>query len=394
MKYWRGYLTAVIFGVFTWALQQLAKDYSTLVDMIYPYVTRSIQSILTAWTSGVDTCVWQLFLLLGVVILLASLVLVIILRGNVVRWGGWACACVSILFCLYTGIYGLNQYAGPIEEDLRLDMVDYTQSELEDAAVFYRDMANELAAQVARDEKGDADFADFAELAAQTGNGYKTLTTERSFSVFGGDYTPVKELGWSGLFAAMGNTGVTCALTGEAAVNTKLPDVALPFAMAKEMAHRLCITREDDALFSAYLNCQFNDSIAYQYSGYLMAYRYCYVSLCAVDEAAAETVAAGCTAALQQDLDAYSDFFNENLDKDAEKLGKALDNVYLLASGTKDGGKVYGSFCDYLVNWYIEEYVEEEEVEAKFDPYDETQVDLSGLPNYTAPAATETESGE
>lgn len=373
----------------------MAKRYGTLIDMIYPYVTRSIQSLLTGWASGVDICVWQMFLLLGIVIVLASLVLVIVLRGNLVRWGGWVCAAVSIVFCLYTGIYGLNQYAGPIEDDLRIDMVDYTKTDLEVAATFYRDKANELAAQVNRDENGDVDFADFQTLASQTGSGYKAMTTQRSFSVFGGDYTPVKELGWSGLYSAMGITGVTCALTGEAAVNTKLPDIALPFAMAKEMANRLCIARDEDANFSAYLCCQFSDSIEYQYSGYFMAYRYCYIALCSVDQSAGKQVAAGCSQQLLRDLETYGDFFDENLDKDAVKLGRKLDNVYLLASGTSNGDNTYGSVCDYLVNWYIEEYTEEEEVEYKFDPFDETQVDLTGLPNAKESyGTTETEPAE
>ena len=38
----------------------------------------------------------------------------------------------------------------------------------------------------------------------------------------------------------------------------------------------------------------------------------------------------------------------------------------------------------------MQEYAEAEEEEYKFDPYDETQVDLSGLPNYV-PAETEPE---
>ena len=34
------------------------------------------------------------------------------------------------------------------------------------------------------------------------------------------------------------------------------------------------------------------------------------------------------------------------------------------------------------MNWHIDQYVEEDVVEQKFDPFDESQVDLSGLGNY------------
>ena len=155
MKYWRGYLTAAILGAFTWVLIQMGQKYTTLVDMVYPYVTRSVQSFLTAWTGGFDFLVWQTAILFLIIVLIATLVLVFIFRAKIVRWLGWAAAAIMVVVLLHTGIYGLNHYAGPIEDDLRLDMKDYTQSELEAATVFYRDKANALAETMNRDENGD-----------------------------------------------------------------------------------------------------------------------------------------------------------------------------------------------------------------------------------------------
>ena len=42
------------------------------------------------------------------------------------------------------------------------------------------------------------------------------------------------------------------------------------------------------------------------------------------------------------------------------------------------------------MNWHLDQYVEETEVEQKFDPLDKTQVDLTGLVN----AKTETQPQE
>ena len=42
MKYWFGYLVAAILAGFTWVLQQFGSRYSTLVDMVYPYVVRTM----------------------------------------------------------------------------------------------------------------------------------------------------------------------------------------------------------------------------------------------------------------------------------------------------------------------------------------------------------------
>ena len=390
MKYWRGYLTAAILGAFTWVLIQMGQKYTTLVDMVYPYVTRSVQSFLTAWTGGFDFLVWQTAILFLIIVLIATLVLVFIFRAKIIRWLGWAVAAIVAVVLLHTGIYGLNQYAGPIEDDLRLHMKDYTQTDLEHAAVFYRDMAMELADKVTRDENGAPVLGEFEELAAITGDGYRTLARERSFSIYGGDYTPVKKLGWAGIYSAMGKTGITVALTGEAAVNPNIPDQGLPFAMAHEMAHRLCIAREDDANFSAFLACAENESIAYQYSGYFMAYRFCIEALSSVDMEAAEELSAAVTGNLAADIDEYGKYFTENRDEKMTMLVTSVTDTY--EEATTDETVRYSSVCDYLVNWHIDQYVEETIVEQKFDPFDETQVDLSGLVN-AKPAATQSEEG-
>ena len=385
MKYWRGYLTAAILAAFTWVLIQMGQKYTTLVDMVYPYVTRSVQSFLTAWTSGFDFLFWQTAVLFLLILLIATLALVFIFRAKVIRWLGWALAAVAAVVLLHTGIYGLNQYAGPIEDDLRLDMVDYTQAELEAASIFYRDKANELSVLVSRNENGEPVFSDFETLAALTGDGYRKLTRERSFSVFGGDYTPVKKLGWSGLYTAQGKTGVTVPLTGEAAVNPDIPCYALPFAMAHEMAHRLCIAREGEADFSAFLACAENESIEYQYSGYFMAYRICRSALYSVDEAAADAIDAGVCAELAQDLDELGNFYDEHRDEELTRLVDTVTETY--EEATADENVRHSAACDYLVNWHLDQYVEEEEVEQKFDPLDENQVDISGLVN--GPPATD-----
>ena len=378
MKYWRGYLAAAILGALTWVLIQMGQRYTNLVDMVYPYVTRSVQSFLTAWTGGFDFLVWQTAILFLLIVLVATLVLVFIFRMKIIPWLGWAVAAIAAVVLLHTGIYGLNIYAGPIEDDLRLDMVDYTQRELEAATIFYRDRANELAPQI-RDENGGYVTSDFETLAALTGDGYRSLARERSFSVFGGDYTPVKKLGWAGLYTAQGKTGVTVALTGESAVNPDIPGYALPFAMAHEMAHRLCIARNDDADFAAFLACAENENLEYQYSGYFMAFQICRSALFSVDEAAVYAIDEGVSPELYQDMNELGNFFAENRDEDLTRLVTTVTDTYEEATA---GDEVrYSSACDYLVNWHIDQYVEEEIVEEKFDPFDEAQVDLSGLVN-------------
>ena len=108
MKYWRGYITAAVFAAVTWALTAFAKGHEALVDMIYPYVTRMVQDFMAEWSGGIDFCVWQLVVMLLGVLLIATVVLMILMKWNFVQWLGWVTATASFLYMLHTGIYGLN----------------------------------------------------------------------------------------------------------------------------------------------------------------------------------------------------------------------------------------------------------------------------------------------
>ena len=125
MKYYRGYLVAGIFAALSWLLMQLGQRLSTLVDMVYPYVTRTLQDMLAQWSGGVDFVLWQLFAAFFIVLGLASVVLMIMFKWNPVQWLGWVLACCTGIFMLHTAFYGLNQYAGPISSDIRLEVAEY-----------------------------------------------------------------------------------------------------------------------------------------------------------------------------------------------------------------------------------------------------------------------------
>ena len=383
MRYWFGYLTAGIFAAITWVLMQFGQRFSTLVDMFYPYVIRTLQGMLAEWTSSVDFPVWQVLAVALGVLILASLVLMLILKWNPIQWAGWMLAVFSGLYMLNTMMWGLNYYAGTLAEDMRLEVASYNLEELTEATLYYRDKANDLAAQIPRDAAGNPDFADFAQLAQQAGDGFHTLTYTNHYSIFAGSVVPVKELGWADLYTSMGVTGVTFGMTGESAVNPNVPDVGLPFAMAHEMAHRMSIAPERDANFAAFLACTANSDPQFQYSGYLMAFRYCYTALTSVDAQGAVTVSQGISQQLRGDMAGYTAFFDSRVPTTSSNLASSVNDAYLKLSGEEGGSDSYAEVCDLLVNWHIQTVVLPSITveDSPFDPYDETQVDLSGIVN-------------
>ena len=389
MKYWRGYLVAAILAVIAWALVGFAQAHSVLVDMIYPYVTRMIITSMSKWTGDMAFCLWQVLLIGLVAAGLVSIILMLVLKWNPIQWLGWVLATISCIVLMQTLIYGLNEYASPLADDMRLEITDYTVSELNEATVYFRDKANELATTVARDGKGNPDFGTFEEMAAQAGAGFEELTYKQAISVFAGSTVPVKKLGWSGSYTLRGISGVTVPLTGEAAVNPSVPSALMPVAMCKEMAFRMSISREADANFAAFLAGINNPSPAFQYSAYLMAYRFCYEALLSVPtstaQACAEQTDAGVNQLLRNDLEDYTDFYGKRKVsaevQTEEQETTPSDNQVSLITFSE-----YTDVTDLLASWYIQNFITPLHVEEElpFNPMDPSQVDLTGIVNAKA----------
>ena len=261
-----------------------------------------------------------------------------------------------------------------------MDSYEFTVEDLEDATMYFLTQANALAAELPRDENGDLAIGTFQELAQQAGDGYEKLVYENG-AVFGGSTVPVKELAWAEMYTAMGITGIHMAITGEAAVNPMTPAASLPFTMCHEMAHRMCISAEDDANFAAFLACRANESAAFRYSAYYMAYRYCYNAL--ASDGSAEAAAAAARIKLQMnnqlrhDYQTYNDFFTSHRNETLSNVADTVNDTYIKVSGDENGTASYSQVSILLVNWYIEEmvmpYVEKGD-ETGFDPLDKDYI--------------------
>ena len=83
----------------------------------------------------------------------------------------------------------------------------------------------------------------------------------------------------------------------------------------------------------------------------------------------------------------YDRFYTEHMDQQAEKVANTVNDTYIKLGGDERGTASYGAVCDFLVCWHIQQVVlpAHMEEEAEFDPFDETQVDLTGIANAKVP---------
>ncbi len=369
MKYWIGYVVALIFAACTWALKSFAATHSLLVDIVYPYVSRMVVAFLSQKTGRTGLCIWQILVVIAALCIITAVIFYLWKKKNPVRWMGWTLAVICTLNLVSTGVFGLNRYSGALSDDIRLETADYISTDLQNALVYYQKHANELAKTLPRDSKGNV-IADFDSVALNAANGFKVLNEDKFYSVFSGNTVPVKKLGWSWIYNITGTTTQFFPLTGEAAVNKNTPTVGLPFAVCRVMSERICISNAPDSAMASILACINNPDPVFQYSGYFMAYRYCYEALDAIPGGTASFRSKENTQ-LQHDVDLYNKSF-------ARRADNASGNVLLEAGGMKS---IHAA--DLLVSWHLQTVVTpmHQQEESKFDPLDESKVDLSGLPN-------------
>lgn len=387
MKYWISYLIAAIFAAITVALTTFAQAHTVLMDMVYPYMSRVVMTALTEWSAG-GGCIWQSFLLWSMILGGIFLVLICIFKWNLIQWCGWVLAAISMGVMLNTGLYELNAYASPLADDMRLEISGYTVEQLNEAAVYFRDRANKLSGEITRNGAGKPDFGTFEEMALQAEDGFKTMTYEKAVSVFAGSTVPVKKQEW---FKEEGVSGLFLPLTGEAAVNPDVPTAAMPFAMCKLMAQRMCIYSDVDSDFAAFLAASNNESVEFRYSAYLMAYYYCYDSLVKMDTPTARTyateIAKGVNGDVTRDLEDCRAFYS----KAPEESQKILAEIPEEERSEMLAFSRYSHVTDLLASWYVQEFIvpQHREEVVPFDPFDPGQVDLTGNVNApTEPPAT------
>ena len=342
MKVVRRVLVTLAFVLLTRLIITAASTYYDLLFLFYPSFCRELLGYLAEKAAGFDYMVWQKLLFWAAIAAVVFLLARLVLRKNILVWLFSITAIASFVVCVSTLILGANQYGPSIAEPLRLETANYSVAELQEAAEYYRDQANLYANLTARDRNNLCIMPSFEELANQVNNGFHTMT--RTCYVFGGSTVAPKPLEWPKVLKRFHITSLMVSLTGEAGVNPDILPAALPFTMDRTVAQRMSIAREDDASFASILACLASESTEYQYSGYFIAYQYCYNALLEQNPAVAKSVNEGANAAVRADLLA-----NQPIDKDADDS----DLQYLPVPAISADSSAKNNIYDLLVAWYV-----------------------------------------
>lgn len=166
-----------------------------------------------------------------------------------------------------------------------------------------------------------------------------------------GYYPRPKSIINSRIFSNMGVTGIYSPFTIEANYNREMTPYNLPFTLCHELSHLRGYMDEKEANFIGFLACVNSDDLAFQRSGYMMAWVYAGNQLYKVNSESYINIRDSLPYDVRKELTDNNDFWNEHETK-ASDIQDALNDEYLKINGIPEGIKSYDRVVELMLSWY------------------------------------------
>jgi len=316
---------------------------------IYPIVMQPVSNL----TGIIPLSFWELSLIALVILVPVILVRTVIrciktrsfLPG--LRLLAFAAMLFSIWFFLSTVLWNLNYERKPFAELAGLDVRPSSVDELAELCQWLIENTNKLREEVEEDENGIMKLpGGFEWVRTRAQLGYDVAAREYPF--LQGKYGKPKRVLFSRVMSHTNIIGLYCVLTGEANIDTDIPEMEIPSTVMHEMAHQHGFAREDEANYISWLVCMSHPDPAFRYSGSVLALQYAMNALYSVDPDKYFELAK------TYSTDVYNDFRNQQtywkqFQGTAKKIANQMNDTYLKLNGQTDGVQSYGRMVDLLL---------------------------------------------
>lgn len=257
-------------------------------------------------------------------------------------------AALSMAYCIFALMCGLNYYRHTFAEDAGFELRESSTDEL---AALCEDLAAHMNEARAEVEGNPDEYAEsrggFWTYSHETVANMEALA-ERYPALARPLYSPPKPVLFSELMSYADIAGMYFPFTVESNINVDGPFFTIPATMGHEMAHQCGFMREDEANFIGYLACKDAADPLTRYSGYSLAYDYSIGALARVDRERAASVADTLSKAVKADRQARSAYLKQ-FEGPVAEASNAANNAYLKANQQTDGTRSYGRMVDLLL---------------------------------------------
>lgn len=279
----------------------------------------------------------------------------------------WSCNLyifVGVLFFLYVVNCGINYHRESFSESSGIRIEEYSAKELKAVCLWLTGEVNSRSREVPRNAEGvmklgghDGSGAERTAKGSSVGilNEEAVRAMERlggRFPELAGYYPNPKGLLFPWILSVQQLSGIYSPFTVEANYNSGMVDYNIPFTACHELSHLRGFMQEEEANFIAFLASTESENVDFQYSGYLMGWRYCMNVLYQVDYEAWEEIRGQLSEEVEPDFRANRDFWDRYDGKIAETANKVND-TYLKANDQSEGVKSYNRMVDLIVAYRV-----------------------------------------
>lgn len=259
-------------------------------------------------------------------------------------------ASISITYFSFIVLWGLNYHRKPFSQIINMPVSPPNVNELEGLCLDLIERANKLRSLVNENTEGVMKLSyNSVQAFNEAYKGYDEASI--IYPVIGGKYGRPKGVFLSRLMSYAGISGVYFPFTGEANVNTNIPNSILPAAICHEMAHQRGFAREDEANYIAYLTSTMNPDVQFQYSGTLFALVYSMNALAQQDLKAFSRLKSMYSDGVRRDL-LYINKFWGRYEGPIDRVTSKINNTYLKSNLQGEGIYSYNRMVNLLVAEY------------------------------------------
>lgn len=258
---------------------------------------------------------------------------------------------LSIIYLLFFVGWGGNYYKPTLSKFWGLSP---SELPVEESIVSFDSLLTARLNALAPDYRG----LSFSELNRRARTYYQTLTDSKTR--LRGLKSKASLYGY--FLHYLGMQGYYNPFTGEAQVNSTLPQFMLPFVVCHEMAHQSGIAAEDDANLLAYAICTVAPDSAFAYSGYFNLWLYAQSRLRVLDSPRAQKMLDDLNPISRAQLDTLRDI-RKRYRSQVSEYSMYLYDQYLRLHNQKDGINSYDNVA--LTAWAWELRKREEPVELR-----------------------------
>lgn len=315
-------------------------------DGMYPVISGA-QRILFGWIPfSVGDLLYAAVVIILVVRLYRMIKLVVRRKTNRRYWKntlGLTVFVVLIVYISFNLLWGLNYNRMGVMSQLSLQKSRYNKDDLHRlmSTLVWRLNTLDSIAKIDRDALNTKRI-----LFDEAIGSYKNLATR--FPVIHYSFRSVKPSLFSYLGNYLGYTGYYNPFTGEAQVNTTVPEFVQPFTTCHEMGHQLGYAKENEANFAGFLAARTSDNPGFRYSVYFDMYTYSRFYLYSMDSVLAKKLDMELRPGVKQDFRELREFIQKHRNP-IEKVIDKLYGQYLKANQQPSGKRTYSEVIDFLV---------------------------------------------